>query len=87
MSTTTTTYEMLNSSLPIISNGTNGLENSTSIPFYQMNNGGNCWKCSRGIFAPLYRSVVRSYLDIHVHIKVIGNKSSEYNVIYCVSNY
>jgi hypothetical protein len=44
-------------------------------------------KCSRGIFASLYRSVVRSYLDIHVHIKVIGNKSSEYNVIYCVSNY
>jgi hypothetical protein len=41
MSTTTTTYEMLNSSLPIISNGTNGLENSTSIPFYQMNNGAN----------------------------------------------
>jgi hypothetical protein len=27
--------------LPIISNGTNGLENSTSIPFYQMNNGAN----------------------------------------------
>ena len=41
MSTTTTNYEMLNSSLPILSNGTNGLENSTSIPFYQMNNGAN----------------------------------------------
>ena len=41
MSTTITTYEMLNSSLPILSNGTNGLENSTSIPFHQMNNGAN----------------------------------------------
>jgi len=38
---TTTNYEMLNSSLPNILNSTNGLVNSTDGPIYQMNNGAN----------------------------------------------